>query len=307
MTQQGEKREQYNINLNSTNLIQCKDICALKVDYKSNYVTIQNSIYNEMSFPGLHFSNLQSGSRVTFGYDQSQNYSASIECLLLFPSIHDYDMNPVDAELLILNKGTNGKTVIISIPVISNSNSNSHLTKVLEGDVLSTIGSRYGEVTTSNTELNLNILIPKYKPYLYAEGNLNKLNNQPCYFVMFGLENAITIDRDILNNCKKIINPVSLMINYSGIYPKNQEIGINKEGITDYDDSDLFDCQIKGEYEDDNIEDENAELLNKDFKNLKKDYTKIKKWLSGLSIFIGFVIFFYILIKLLPKIPDLFN
>ena len=307
MAQQGEKREQYNINLNSTNLIQCKDICALKVDYKSNYVTIQNSIYNEMPFPGLHFSNLQSGSRVTFGYDQSQNYSASIECLLLFPSIHDYDMNPVDAELLILNKGTNGKTVIISIPVISNSNSNSHLTKVLEGDVLSTIGSRYGEVTTSNTELNLNILIPKYKPYLYAEGNLNKLNNQPCYFVMFGLENAITIDRDILNNCKKIINPLSLMINYSGIYPKNQEIGINKEGITDYDDSDLFDCQIKGEYEDDNIEDENAELLNKDFKNLKKDYTKIKKWLSGLSIFIGFVIFFYILIKLVPKIPDLFN
>ena len=307
MTQVAEKIEQYNVNISNKDLIPCKDICALKVDYKSNYVTIQNSIHNEKSFSGLHFGNLQSGSRITFGYDISQNYSASVECLLLFPSIHNYDKKLVDAEFLILNKGSNGKTVIISIPVISNNNSNSHLTKVLEGNVLSTIGARYGEVTTSNIELNLNILIPKYKPYLYAEGNLRKLNYNSCYFVMFGLENALILDKHILNKCKTIINPVSLIINYSGITPKNQEIGINKEGITDFDDSDLFDCQIKGEYEEDDIEDQNEDLSNKDLNKIENNYTFIKTWLLGLSIFLGFVIFFYILIKVIPRIPDLLD
>ncbi len=299
--------EQYDVNISNKDLIPCEDICSLKVDYKSNYVTIQNSMINEMSFSGLHFSNLQSGSRVTFGYDTSQNYSASVECLLLFPSIHIYNKEPAEAEFLILNKGPTGKTVIISIPVISNNNSNSHLTKVLEGDVLSTIGSRYGEVTTSNTELNLNILIPKYKPYLYAEGNLRKLNYNSCYFIMFGLENAITLDTNILNKCKTIINPVSLMIDYSGITPKKQEIGINKEGITDFDDSDLFDCQIKGEYEEDDEEDTNQDVFNKDLNKLNDNYKSLKTWLMGISVFLGFVVFFYILIKLIPKLPDLFD
>ena len=124
---------------------------------------------------------------------------------------------------------------------------------------------------------------------------------------MFGLENAITLDTNILNKCKTIINPVSLMIDYSGITPKKQEIGINKEGITDFDDSDLFDCQIKGEYEEDDEEDTNQDVFNKDLNKLNDNYKSLKTWLMGISVFLGFVVFFYILIKLIPKLPDLFD
>ena len=83
---------------------------------------------------------------------------------------------------------------------------------------------------------------------------------------MFGLENAITLDTNILNKCKTIINPV-IYLNYSGITVKKQVYGINKMYYY-FDDSDLFDCQIKGEYEEDDEEDTNEDVFNKDLNKL---------------------------------------
>ncbi len=89
---------------------------------------------------------------------------------------------------------------------------------------------------------------------------------------MFGLQDAITLDKSVMSECRKIIDKVSLIIDYSGIN-RDKTIGINKTGITDYDDSDLFDCQIKGEYDDDEEENEdNIDFPNNKLNKLEKLY-----------------------------------
>lgn len=301
-----KKIEKFNVNLNRPDVIPCEDICSLKVDYKPAYVQVQNSIYKNASFSGLYFSDLQSGSRVFFGYDEQQNYSASIECLLIFPSIHNYNNEEADAEFIILNRGNNGKTVIISIPVISAENDTSNLTKVLQGDLLSSI-QQPGEIGITATELNLNTLIPLNTPYLFAEdSNLGKLHSQSADIIMFGLQNAITLDKTIIDQSKKIIDKVSLIINYSGIN-RDKEIGINKLGITNSDDNDLFDCQIKGEYEDEEDDDNNIELPKNKFNKLDKDSKVYKKWLIILSVFLIAVCFWILIFKLIPKAITMIN
>lgn len=298
-----EKTEKFNVNLNSPGLIPCEDICSLKIDYKPAYVQVQNSIYKNASFSGLYFSDLQSGSRVSFGYDDQQNYSASIECLLIFPSIHNYNNEEADAEFIILNRGNNGKTVIITLPVISIENDNKNLTKILQGDLLSSI-QQPGEIGISSTELNLNTLIPLHKPYLYAEdGNLGKLHSQYSDIIMFGLQDAITLDKSIMNQCRNIIDKVSLIIDYSGIN-RDKVIGINKTGIIDYDDSDLFDCQIKGEYEDeeDDEDENNIDFPNNKLNKIEKNSKTYKKWLIILSIFLVAICFWILMFKgIIPK------
>jgi len=154
------------------------------------------------------------------------------------PSIHLFDENHTDAEIIISHKPlVSGPTLVVAIPItISGDSTTSSRTLVQIINSISSNAHTQGQSTNINiSDFNLNNFIPAKKPlYSYTDNSL-------INWIVFGKENAIGLNQNTLNTLKTIIKP------YPGILPKGPDIFYNvsgpTKGLSGNNDQIYIDCQ----------------------------------------------------------------
>jgi len=195
-----------------------KGECELKCNYYFNYSN-SNCIVENM------------GILLKLNYDKSvsppvvynENKYIVDRILLVSPSVHLFNKNQTNAELLIVHTPvTTGNALIVCVPVKafdSFKNPNSLLDSII---------SRAGagvprQGMTANipiTNFNLTSLVPKDAFFSYSD-NLEGGRD----FIVFGITSAIPIGTDNAERLSKIIQPLP-----TSIFPGGQPLFYNKKG-----------------------------------------------------------------------------
>jgi carbonic anhydrase len=209
------------------------------------------------------------------------------------PSIHTYDGQHADAELIIVHKGGSGG-LLICVPItVSQARSASVGTNIIED--ICAHASTSSEVTTLNIhDYNANFLIPKSSYFSYTGplpfGECNsKLNVQ--YVVFHHKQGSISISQASLDNLGNLIHDSYISV-YEGKSFFN-ETGTNSNGFAG-EGQIYIDCQPTGE--DEEIVYQESSLTSTKPMNLD--------WFYSLLLFICGVIIMYIA---LAAIKAVFN
>lgn len=148
------------------------------------------------------------------------------------PSVHNFNNNTVAAELLIEHECvTGGQKLIVCVPIIQSSNSNtatSLLTEVINN--VAANAPKGGEKTNINmSDFNLNSIVPSKPFYAYAG---NDMHGQSSDFIVFGIINAIPLNGDVLSRLNQIIKPNTIQAKGGSIFYNSSGPGKkNDEGI----------------------------------------------------------------------------
>lgn len=221
----------------------CELKCEYNFDYKDSNVVVTNAgSYLKLSY------DLASSPQVKYN---SENYNPR-EIRLYSPSIHKYQGQPADAELLIVHS-SGSKNLIVSVP-ITQSRTTSRTAKFLDQltNYVANFASSSGDTASmGNAVWNLNDWVPE-KPYYSYSGSAPY---SPCAggfdYVVFNRYDAATIHPDALAKLKKYVST-------SGIETKNNtfysSVGPARQGLDSIGDDDIYiSCQPTGTSEEQEV------------------------------------------------------
>jgi carbonic anhydrase len=191
-------------------------ICTYKCDFSFDYPTSSCIATNNGTYLTLSYTD--SSAPVKFN---NKSYNVST-CYLYSPSLHLYNDQNADAELMIVHQPTTGgKTLYICIPITINGTSNNASKKISELINAVSKGAPYqgGSTNQGITDFTLNEFIPLKEFFSYSTNNSDML--------AFGLQNAIYISQSNLELLKKLIKP------YGGTaFQSGPGLYINEKGPT---------------------------------------------------------------------------
>jgi len=159
------------------------------------------------------------------------------------PSIHTFDGQYADAEMVITHNSDNGG-LLICVPIMSNTNANASTGTNLLDDIIQH-GPSQNESTSLNIhDFNLNFLIPKSAYYSYTGTKpYGKCGNAQYQYVVFPKQ-SIQIQKDTLDALGGLIHD-----SYIAVYPGEcyyNEKGTTQNGFSG-DGQIYIDCQPTGE------------------------------------------------------------
>jgi len=208
------------INISSDNIIgKCDFKCSYIYDYLYTNLVAKNntnmiSIINEGIEPVVKYNN--------------NNYMVS-STMLVSPSLHKFNNNKTDGELLIEHIPVQGgKKMYVCIPIIkSNDFSSASVTIALIIESLK--NTKNDSIRVKADNFTLNSFIPKGKFYSYSG---NDLNSSDTDFVVFGIENAIPMNQTIFNSLTELILPISVQMKGGALFV-NEKGPNSSDTITD--------------------------------------------------------------------------
>uniref|UniRef100_A0A6C0LK90 Alpha-carbonic anhydrase domain-containing protein n=1 Tax=viral metagenome TaxID=1070528 RepID=A0A6C0LK90_9ZZZZ len=161
----------------------------------------------------------------------SEKYTTNF-MFIATPSIHKFNDSTTDAELLIEHECvTGGDKLIVCIPIIKSSNSNTATSLITE--VINNVAAnapKGGESTNINmSDFNINSIVPS-KPFYAYTGN--DMHGQSSNFIVFGVIDAIPLNDNVLSRLNNIIKTNSIQATGGSIYYNSSGPGKkNDEGI----------------------------------------------------------------------------
>jgi carbonic anhydrase len=216
------------INISSDNIAgKCDYKCSYTYDYLYTNLVAKNnvnmiSIINDGIEPVVKYNN--------------DNYMVS-STMLVSPSLHKFNNNKTDGELLIEHMPIQGgKKMYVCIPIIQSTNfSSASVTIALIIETIKASTSTENNVIrVKSDKFTLNSFIPSGKFYSY---NGKDLNNNDSDFVVFGKENAIPMNQTIFNSLTELIQPISiqmtggeLFVNEKGSNFTNSKVDVTSVG-----------------------------------------------------------------------------
>ena len=227
------------INISPQNVYgKCDLKCAYNFKYKESTSTAQNNgvnislTYENSSVPPVLFNN--------------DKYSVT-KIMLFAPSLHLFNQNKVDAEIIIEHSPEmGGSNLFVCVPIIKSSESStaSNLLTQIIASVASNAPANGDSATLNLSGFSLEHIVPK-KPYFNYSGDYGQTTGD---FIVFGQNNAIPLNEKVLGALKSIIKPFplpmignSLFINQKGpnssgqvgdgIYISCQPTGSSEEEI----------------------------------------------------------------------------
>ena len=172
------------IDISSTNVV---GNCELKCDYQFNYTQGNLVIKNNGECLALTYDNSKSPS-VKFN---NEDYVVS-EIYIYTPSLHSYNGDKTDAELLISHySNSSGKFLLVCIPIASNDSttqSSQLLGNIITEASNTTPTESESSSSYSGTDFNLNTFVPKAPFFSYTA----TLPFEPC--------NVSNVDYVVFNN-----------------------------------------------------------------------------------------------------------
>lgn len=282
---------------NNNNVLNCRGKCNLNYHYNQSHIIATNKknyILLDLAKQSSTVLNYSTNTRGTSCNAQGGEYIIN-EIRIYRPSLHTYNGEHADAEILIDHKNTmGGNDLIISLPITSRSGTQPNATQQLERIInfLKKVGNNPGEGGNINDmNLNLNDFIPRKGFYTYS-GTMPFLPCKDCViFIVWDLnEAAINLDLDKINDLKSIINKKSFNIQS---FSKDLGLAYNSSGasrMSSAGDSIWIDCQPTGS---------EGEIITSDKKDKSipnsRDYINdIKKFISSdiFKILLGIILVF---------------
>jgi hypothetical protein len=232
------------INISSaTSYEECKNKCDLNFRYPISSCVATNGgfcigiNYDTTSVPPVVFN--------TIKYNVSNSPSFfSIE--LLTPSIHLFNGNYTDAELVIMHTSESGGTLYICIPISSTGVISPATTTIQQiiNSVSANAPNKSQKTTVNLPDFSLQKIVPS-KPYYSFS-----FNNEGSNVVIYGIENAIGLDADTLKKMKSFITSSTGVYTF-GLVVGNPSIYKNSSGPNSNSDEDqiYIDCKPVNESE----------------------------------------------------------
>ena len=248
----------------------CSLKCLLWYNYGNSSCTITNQETNLLiSYDG--------SSDVMFN---SLHYAPN-QVRIFKPSIHTFDGQHADAELVITHTSNNGG-LLICIPIMSSTNVNASMGTTILDDIIAHSPNQNESTTLNVNDFNLNYIIPKSAYYSYT-GTIPY--EKPCgdeyQYVVFP-KYSLVIQQSTLETLGELIsNSYILAVNGTCYY---NEKGTTQNGFSG-DGQIYIDCQPINEGE---------EIIYKEPVVSKPMNTD---WIYTLSYFIGGFIFMYFMSK----------
>ena len=180
-----------------------KGDCSLKCKYSFNYGDSFITIKNKKKYLSLGYDN--SNTNVIFNGLKMQ----VSEIRVFSPSLHTFDGNKSDAEMIIIHQGF-GKNLLVCIPINHNSSKDTignNLELIINKTVLN--APRLNEETQiSSSKFNLNDFVPNKEKFYSYVGNYPY---EPCtgkvnYVVFHESNNYIPIGLKVYNKLKTLLN-----------------------------------------------------------------------------------------------------
>jgi hypothetical protein len=189
------------INISPKNVYgKCDLKCIYNFKYKESNLTIKNN--------GINISMKCDDSNVPPVIYNEVKYNVS-QILLFSPSLHLFNEDKVDAELIVEHvPETGGQNLFVCVPIVKSGDSttaSSLLTQTILGVAANAPAAN--ETTTINlSDFTLNKIIPK-SPFFSYSGTYS---NSTVDFIVFGKNYAIPLNEKILNALGSIIKPFPL-------------------------------------------------------------------------------------------------
>ena len=216
------------------NIIQTSTSCDLKCQFMYKYINsgiivTKNDLYISLKLTDNSHTatyNSSNGTGLCSELVGGGNYSVD-EIRIYTPSLHTYNGQHSNAELIIYHKNTiGGKNLIVCIPISSNMGSQ-HNGSTQLSSLINYISANPTDSNVRGITFNLNDFIPKEHYYTYTA----TLPYNPCTscidYIVFDLGNgSIKLPLEILNKLEKIISKnntqiQSLTNNLDYAYSKN--------------------------------------------------------------------------------------
>ena len=279
------------INISKTTK-DCTSIC----NYKYSYGLSDCQLANKGDY--LSIITTQSGSNVTFN---NTIYSLA-GCRLYRPSLHTFNGEHADAELILVHGGSGGKNLLVCIPVVSGDGS-SQSANFFNAFVPLAPQAEGGKTSVNVNNWTLNSVIPRAGYYFYQA----TAPFPPCTgsfnFVVFDKTSPAYIAASDLPHLEAVITaqtyvvkpsiPTGLFYNRSGTIAGSSDSANKETFASGSNDSEIYiDCRPVGQ-EDDDDEDDSVYTIPKF--NFEHDEDKIKQFLQGktgttlISLLIGIV------------------
>ena len=260
------------------------DKCSLKCLLWYNYGNSSCTVTNQSD-------------KLLIGYDgnsdvmfNSLHYSPK-EIRIFKPSIHTFDGQYADAEIIITHTGSNGG-LLICIPIMATKTSSASMGTNLIDDLVSHAPNQNASTTLNIHDFNLNFLIPKSSYFSYT-GTIpygTCVANQYQYVVF--PKQALTINKQTLDTLGTLIHNSYISVHEGTCF--FNEKGTTNNGFSG-DGQIYIDCQPTGEEED---------IIYKEpvpTKPLNMNWVYV-----GLYFILGFI-FIYGMVKGMTKIFSLFD
>jgi hypothetical protein len=238
--------------------LQTDKLCKLKCMYQFNYKPTTLSITNI-------------GSMIMWNVDEvavppviynDTNYTIE-SVLLIAPSIHTFNGNKTDAELLLFHTNTNfTKKLMVCVPIKVSSTATSECSTFFDlilGEVSQTAPAQGQRTIFNNATFSLNKFIPRTPYFSYTGSNIlarmpgsqrGSAYTADIDYIVFHVDNAINMTTQALNILKRVA-PLSNTLNISSISESQNPGGVfyNPNGpISDTGPNEIYiDCQPTGD------------------------------------------------------------
>lgn len=289
---------------NNNNVLNCRGKCNLNYQYEPTHIIATNKknyILLDLAKQPSTVLNYSTNTRGTSCNSQGGEYIVN-EIRIYRPSLHTYNGEYADAEIIIDHKNTmGGNDLIIGIPITSRSGTQPNATRQLEKIInfMKKVGNNAGEGGNINDmNLNLNNFIPKKGFYTYS-GTMPFLPCKDCViFVVWDInDGAINLDLDKISDLKSLINSKKFKIQ-----PFSKDLGLayNSAGASRKsaggDNSIWIDCQPTGSEGEIIINEKKDKSIsnNKDYVNEIKNFIasdRFKMLLGIILVFLSYYIF----------------
>ena len=219
------------INISSDNI---SGKCDFKCSYTYNYLNTNVVAKKNSNMISL----INDGIEPVVTYNNN-NYMVSAT-MIVSPSLHKFNNNKTDGEILIEHMPIQGgQKMYVCIPITQSadfSNASVIIALVIES-IKADAPAENDTIRVTSDNFNLNSFVPKGQFYSYSGYDLNE---DVSDFVVFGIENAITMNQSIFNSLTEIIQPISalmkggdLFLNEKGPNVSTSDVGTSDVGTSD--------------------------------------------------------------------------
>ena len=206
-----------------------------------------------------------------------------VEIRIFKPSIHTFDGQQADAEMIIVHNGSSGG-LLICIPITASNSVNASTGSNVLHDIISNAPEQDQTTSLNMQDYNLNFIIPKSGYYSYtASMPYGTCNDTQYQYVVFP-NNSFNLSNDTLNTLGNSIHDSYITAKTGDVFWNNT--GTNSNGFAG-DGQIYIDCQPTGQGDD------GTEIMFKE-RTSRVDYSWVYKILYFI---IGFIVM-YILIKI---------
>jgi carbonic anhydrase len=264
------------IDINSSNITgNCDSKCNYKYKYQSSSCVGKNL--------GNYISLSYDNSSSLINYNEISYYVKELR--LYYPSLHSYNGNKADAELVIVHMSNTGEMpLLVCIPIKISSTSTPILMNVIS--TMARNAPTEGDSTTIKMlEYNLGRIIPKKGYYTYTATE----PYQPCVetvnFIVYDINDTyLSMTSDLYNKLKNIIIQTNFEVK-DGV-----QFFYNSKGPNTISEDDIYiDCQPVGESE------ETTTIINESYTENEYSWENLKNN-DGFKLLIGIIIFLVILL-----------